>query len=65
MATNEIRILRKQCHDLFDKTWHTPNERKLRYKELADKLGIDVNFCHFAYFNKELLNKALDILNKN
>jgi hypothetical protein len=57
-----MREMRKKCHDLFDKTWSTSKERKERYAELADKLGLSVDMCHFAYFNTELLEKAYKIL---
>jgi hypothetical protein len=62
LANDEMRVLRRKCHDIFDKTWSNAEERKARYAELADKMGISVDVCHFGYFNKKLLEKALKIL---
>lgn len=65
LANDEMRVLRRKCHDIFDKTWSTPEERKARYAELADKLGLHVDVCHFGYFNKKLLEKAYKILTED
>lgn len=62
LATPELRKLKIQCHNLFDKKWSNSTERKKCYKELADKLNIDVSECHFGYFDKEMLLKAIKIL---
>lgn len=64
LANEEMRELRKKCHELFDKTWDTPEERKVRYMELAQKMHMNTEACHFAYFNTELLEKAYKILIK-
>lgn len=63
LADDRMREMRKKCHDIFDKTWSTPKERKERYAELAHKLGIGVESCHFAYFTMPLLDRAYLILN--
>jgi hypothetical protein len=64
LADTEMRELRKKCHEIFDKTWNTPEERKQRYAELAEKMHMNKEACHFAYFNMELLEKAYKILTK-
>lgn len=64
LANEEMRALRRKCHDIFDKTWGTPEERKVRYVELAQKMHMNTEACHFAYFNMELLEKAYKILTK-
>lgn len=62
LADEEMRDLRKQCHELFDKRWSNNKERLIRYKWLAYKLDIPLSRCHFAMFDKSMLNKALVIL---
>ena len=68
LADAKMRSLKMQCHELFDRKWrnHPQNTRRLArkraYEELAEKLDIDVSECHFGYFNLDMLNRALDIL---
>ena len=69
LADKEMRDMKMKCHDLFDKKWRfEKNSRKRHiarrkaYAELADKLNISVNECHFGYFDINMLNKAYGIL---
>lgn len=69
LADKEMRDLKMQCHDLFDKQWkdfpskkERQDARSLAYKNLADKLEIPIEECHFGYFDKEQLQKTYDIL---
>ena len=62
LADSEMIELRKKCHSKFDTTWKNAKERRQRYAELADKLGIEPRACHFSWFDKDMLNKALEIL---
>lgn len=69
LANEEMRDMKKKCHDLFDKKWlcekTVRNARKVRkkaYAELAEQLNISVKDCHFGYFDMDMLNKAYDIL---
>ena len=62
LADEEMRKLRKQCHELFDKRWSNNKERLIQYKWLAYKLDIPLSKCHFAMLDKCMLNKALAIL---
>lgn len=69
LANKEMRNLKQSCHDVFDRRWKNEHsledrkfKRKLAYKNLANKLEIPVEYCHFGYFNIELLKKAYDIL---
>ena len=62
LANKEMKNLKIKCHDLFDSFWTTSKQRKKEYKWLADQLGISVQECHFGYFDLDMLNKALVIL---
>lgn len=66
LADAEMQELRKKCHALFDEQWlHQDNKRKARtkaYRKLSKKLGISETVCHFGFFDKDTLNKAISIL---
>ena len=62
LANEEMRQMKMKCHDIFDKMWNTPNQRRNLYKWLAKELKIHVEDCHFGYFDLSMLNKALKIL---
>lgn len=62
LADRETRVLRKLCHEEFDKHWmSTPAKNRLYYK-LSQDMGIKYDDCHFGYMNKEQLQQALDIM---
>ena len=62
LADDEMRELRKQCHELFDMTWHDRKERSIRYMELARKMDMNSADCHFAWMDKSDLKRALSLL---
>lgn len=70
LANEEMRFYRKACHNLFDKQWRIDElngsqkteKRTIAYKNLAQKLHIDVEECHFAYFDLKMLKQAFQIL---
>lgn len=63
LASRELSKLKKQSHDLFDVYWKSNQKSRTQcYKQLAIKLGIDVEQCHFGWFDKDMLQKALFIL---
>ena len=66
LADKEMRDMKMKCHALFDEKWKNQKNRrearKKAYKELAEKLGISVDECHFGYFDMDMLNKAYGIL---
>lgn len=64
LADEEMRQLRRQCHSLFDAKWINPKERRKAYQKLAEMMGIPLEDCHFAKFNKEQLKLALSLLGK-
>ena len=65
LANKELRELKKQCHNLFDLAWKGRSKRITRaeaYKRLASLLGIPARECHFGWFDKDRLTRALEIL---
>lgn len=66
LANQELRALKKQAHALFDPQWKTGRKtRSQAYGELANTLGIPARECHFGWFDKETLERAIAILKKN
>lgn len=70
LANEEMRNMKKKCHELFDMKWkNEPTSRKRHrarnraYKELAEKLNISVDDCHFGFFDLDMLKKAYKVLN--
>ncbi len=62
-ADKELRDLKMQCHNIFDKFWKKEKlSRRDCYGYLAHKLDLYVRETHFGWFDKEYLLKALDIL---
>ncbi|MNW54956.1 hypothetical protein D3C74_325870 [compost metagenome] len=64
LANRELRELKKECHSLFDPVWKTNKhiKREQAYGRLANVLGIPHVECHFGWFDKGMLHKALEIL---
>lgn len=62
LADKEMRAMKRACHDLFDSQWSNQQERNAQYCWLAGEMGIDVSDCHFGYFDKQELKKAIGIL---
>ena len=63
LATKEMKVLKKCCHDLFDPIWKARkiNRGKL-YSILAAKLDIDVKDCHFGYFETDRLLQSIRLM---
>lgn len=64
LADQKTKNMRTRCHNLFDKLWRDGNQRREKYKELAQALGIDEEDCHFGYMDYATLVKAQVILKK-
>jgi hypothetical protein len=65
MAGKELQMLKKEAHALFDPIWKTRRMyRGQAYIWLANQLGIDVGECHFGYFDKPTLKRAIAILSQ-
>lgn len=69
LGNKEMRDMKMLCHEIFDKKWQQEETSKKRYKarqkaykELAEKLDIPIEKCHFGYFDMEMLEKAYGIL---
>lgn len=64
LATKDVQILRKACHDIFDRLWkyEKVKSRGNLYKLLAHKMTIPQNECHFGMFQRERCLKALEII---
>ena len=66
LADKQMRKLKVQCHDLFDKRWKgRKTSRHDAYKWLANELNIPIQDCHFGYFDLETLQRAYQILKEN
>jgi len=71
LADEEMRELKKQCHSIFDPFWsneeksrYRRNKRHKLYKKLAQDMEIPEEECHFGYFDKDKLKKAMVIIRK-
>lgn len=66
LATKDVQILRKACHDIFDKLWKFEKvaSRGNLYKILAIKLDITSSECHFGMFQRDRCLQALEIITK-
>ena len=71
LANAEMRELKIDCHNLFDKLWQSKLNGKERgksyfrnkyYGMLALELGIKKENCHFGYFDLDMLKRAHEIL---
>ena len=65
LANAELRELRKEGHDLFDKLWRGENrimKRKDAYSWLAEEMKIERDDCHFSQFSNEQIKQAILIL---
>lgn len=68
LANKEMRELKKECHEKFDKLWKGKKKARIKrarfYRLLANELGSAVDKCHFGYFYKDMLIKALNVLER-
>ena len=66
LANKEMRDLKREAHELFDARWlYAKDRRSARkecYKQLAKRMGIAVNECHFGWFDTKQLEQAIAIL---
>lgn len=70
-ANAETRRLRGAAHRLFDQIWMTDTGRSKSalsrarhkaYKQLARKMGLEPEDCHFGFMDAEMLREAIAIL---
>lgn len=64
LATKDVQILRKACHDIFDKLWRYErvDSRGGLYRALATRLEISTEECHFGMFQLERCLHALEVI---
>lgn len=72
LADAKMRKLKNECHEIFDRKWKNQptskkryKARKYAYKDLAKTLDIDVEECHFGYFDMDMLQEAKVVLENN
>jgi len=63
LADGRLKNLKVQCHDLFDYFWKSNKmSRAQAYVEMAARLNIPADECHFGWFDEEMLLRAKEIL---
>lgn len=62
LADKETRQLRQRNHAMFDKFWKNKKQRTKYYNKLAQEMGMTEEECHFAWFNKEELERSYQIM---
>lgn len=62
LANKQMRRLKIECHNIFDKLWSNSKERNNLYCKLSKLMGIDRKHCHFGHFDLDELEKAFSIL---
>ena len=63
LAKPKLRLLRKNCHALFDPIWKNKHlKRKDAYKWLSENLEIPADKCHIGMFNQIMCKKAINLL---
>lgn len=63
LADHDMRAMKRAAHELFDIRWiHDPSQRDSQYKWLATKMGIQGDVCHFGYFDKPMLKRAIEVM---
>lgn len=65
LATQEMKVLKKCCHDLFDPIWKSKLiSRSNLYRLLATRLEIEIKDCHFGHFETTRLLQAIELMSK-
>lgn len=66
LANARMRELKQTCHYFFDQQWkgkkNSGYKRTQAYKQLAEKMGIPEEDCHFGYMDEPTLKRALRII---
>ena len=65
-VTDYSNASRTMLYNIFDLKWKYLSDgnrlRGLAYRDLADKMGLERSSCHFGWFDRDHLIKALNIL---
>lgn len=62
LGSSDTRKLRALCHEEFDKHYMSLTARDRLYYMLSLELSIPKEKCHFGYFDKDMLEKAMQIM---
>lgn len=64
LANKEDRYWRKKAHIAFDPLWNTGDKMKRSdaYKWLASQMGLTIDECHIAMFDKDMCQKAIKVI---
>lgn len=62
LADHHMRAMKRAAHELFDSRWNSPIERANQYQWLADQLDIPPGMCHFGYFDRPMLRRAIELM---
>lgn len=64
LTTKNTHVLRKACHDIFDRTWKYEKKasRSFLYKTLANYMQLKQKECHFGEFQAAECIEALSII---
>ncbi|MCY1371039.1 zinc-finger-containing domain protein [compost metagenome] len=61
LATASLRQARKVAKEPFERLWRPHHSKRTSaYEALAKHLGIEVESCHFGWFDEETCYKARD-----
>ena len=67
LADDELRMLKREGHAVFDKLWQgqntTFNSRDKAYTWLSKKMRLSKDLTHFAMFNNEQCIQSMNIVN--
>lgn len=62
LADEELRTWKKKAHATFDLLWKQGHmKRDEAYKWLAEKLGINHEFCHIGMFSVKYCKKTVEV----
>lgn len=64
LANGNVRKLRMECHEEFDKHWVSLAGKDRAYYQLSKELGIPYESCHFGHMNESTLLTSLKIMKK-
>ena len=62
LADKELRKLRHQCHEQFDKMWSDNKDRKWAYEWLQSKMKLHKTQAHIAKLDKDQCRQLLELL---
>ena len=63
LSNKEMKSWKISCHNMFDELWKNQGyKRQNCYKWLAKEMRININDCHFGYFDMKQLKMAYAIL---